>query len=108
MAIPGLEELHLLHEQVCQAVSDPKRIQILYALHENPRHVTALAEALDTPQPTISRHLSLLRQRMLVIAERDGASVTYRLADPRIIEILDLMRQLLREMLEQRTNTMTP
>lgn len=97
----------LLHEQICQAVGDPRRIQILYALHEKPRNVTALAEALDIPQPTTSRHLALLRQRALVVAEREGPNVVYRLRDPRIIEILDLMRQLLRDALENRTNTMS-
>lgn len=106
MAIPTLDELSLLHEQICQAVGDPKRIQILYALFEQPRHVTALADALDIPQPTASRHLSVLRQRALVIAERDGAAVIYRLADPRIIDVLDTMRQLLRESLERRSNTL--
>lgn len=106
MAIPTLDELSLLHEQICQAVGDPKRIQILYALFERPRHVTALADALDIPQPTVSRHLSVLRQRALVIAERDGAAVIYRLADPRIIQVLDMMRQLLRESLERRSNAL--
>lgn len=105
--IPAIEELTLLHEQICQAVGDPRRIQILYALHENPRNVTALAEALEIPQPTTSRHLALLRQRALVVAEREGPNVIYRVRDPRIIDILDLMRQLLRDALENRTNTMS-
>lgn len=106
MALPTLEELSLLHENICQAVGDPKRIQILYALHEQPRHVSALAELLDMPQPTVSRHLAVLRQRALVITERDGAAVYYRLADSRIIDVLDTMRSLLRDALERQTNTL--
>jgi DNA-binding transcriptional ArsR family regulator len=61
--IVALEELKLLHRNICQALGDPKRIQILYALHEQPSNVSALAEMLDTLQPTISRHLAVLRQR---------------------------------------------
>lgn len=106
MAIPTLDELSLLHEQICQAVGDPKRIQIMYALHEQPRHVTALAELLDMPQPTVSRHLGILRQRSIVVTERDGAAVIYRLTDPRIIDVLDTMRQLLRDTLERRASTL--
>jgi ArsR family transcriptional regulator len=102
---PTLDELNLLHEQICQAVGDPKRIQILYALHEKPRHVTALAEALNTPQPTISRHLAILRQCNIVLTERAGTAVIYRLADPRIIAVLDTMRLLLRDALERRINS---
>jgi len=104
MPIPPTEELRLLHAHVCQAVGDPKRIQILYALHEQPRHVSALAEALDTPQPTISRHLALLRQRSLVKAEREGTSVIYSLTDVRIIKVLDVMRSVLRDILARQSS----
>ncbi|MCA9881364.1 MAG: winged helix-turn-helix transcriptional regulator [Anaerolineae bacterium] len=100
MSIPTLEELSLLHTNICQAVGDPKRILILYTLHEGPRHVTALSEALDMPQPTVSRHLAMLRQRSLVKCERDGAAMIYRLADERIIDVLNTMRSLLKDIVE--------
>ena len=106
MPIIPLEEINLLHRNICQAVSEPKRIQILYALSDHPYHVTALAEALQTPQPTISRHLALLRQRSMVLAEREGTTVIYRLADPRIIDILDIMRQLLRDTVERQSGAL--
>lgn len=93
---PTLDELSLLHDNICQALGDPKRLLILYALHEQPQHGSALAATLDIPQPTVARHLQVLRERSLVIPERDGATVVYRLAEPQIIEVLDLMRQILR------------
>jgi len=106
MPIIPIEEINLLHSTLCQAVNDPKRIQILYALAEQPMNVTTLAVALDTPQPTISRHLAVLRQRSLVIAERDGPSVIYRLADTRILEVLDTMRQMLRDSLGRQSDAL--
>jgi DNA-binding transcriptional ArsR family regulator len=104
MVQPQIEELNLLHAHVCQALGVPTRLQILYALNQEPMRVNALAEMLDTPQSSISRHLSVLRQRSLVLAERNGTEVTYRLADNRIIEVLDLMRLVLRDALERQTN----
>ena len=106
MTLPTLDELDLLHSRICQAVGDPKRILILYALHEQPRHVTELAAALDMPQPTVSRHLGVLRQRALVKTEREGAAVTYRLTDDRIITVLDIMRGLLRDTLADQTDSL--
>ena len=97
MSVPQLEELQLLHQNICQAVGDPKRIQILYALHEHPSNVTALAQALSMPQPTTSRHLAILRERGLVIAERNGTSIMYRIGETRIIEILYVMREMMRD-----------
>jgi ArsR family transcriptional regulator len=103
MPVIPAEEIQLLHSNICQAVSDPKRIQILYALSDNPCNVTDLAAMLNTPQPTISRHLAILRQRGIVNAERSGVTVTYSLANPLILQILDLMRQLMRTVLEDQT-----
>ncbi len=103
MDSPSLDELNLLHASVCQALGDPKRLQILYALAERPRHVTALATDLATPQPTISRHLQVLRERHLIVAERYGTAVVYRLAEPRVIAVLDTMRQILRDSLARQT-----
>ena len=103
MTIPQSDELYLLHEHICQALSDPTRLQILYALHAEPRNVTAIAKLLDTPQSTISRHLSVLRQRSLVTSTRDGMAVNYSLSYPRIITVLDMMREVLREVLEQQS-----
>jgi DNA-binding transcriptional ArsR family regulator len=104
MSIPASSELFLLHNHVCQALSDPTRLQILYALNEQPRNVTAMAKALDIPQSTISRHLAVLRQRSLVTSERDGMAVNYYLADGRVIQVLDLMRDMLRDLLNQQSS----
>lgn len=106
MVNPELDELTLLHAHVCQALGDPKRLQILYAIHEKPRQVSVLAEDLGMPQPTVSRHLSILRQRSLVSTERNGSGVTYFLADTRIIEVLDIMRQVLRDALIRQSNAL--
>lgn len=106
MNVPTIEELTLLHANICQALGDPKRIQILYALSEQPLHVTALAEKLETPQPTISRHLRILRQRGLVSPHREGPAVFYRLVDIRMISILDTMRHILRDTLEKQSQVL--
>ncbi len=70
----------MLRERVCGAMGDPKRLMILYALEEAPRYVVELAEQLDFPQPTVSRHLNALFQGGLVTKERQGQSVYYSLS----------------------------
>ncbi|MCP5096576.1 MAG: winged helix-turn-helix transcriptional regulator [Chloroflexi bacterium] len=107
MSLPTIEELNLLHTNICQAFNDPKRILILYALHEQPRHVSALAEYLGMPQPTVSRHLRVLRQRSLVATERKGPAVYYRVADERMIDVLNQMRQMLRDAFEKQSGLLS-
>ena len=106
MAFPSIRELRLLHANICKALGNPKRIQILYALDQQPSNVSTLASTLDISQPTTSRHLAILRQRSLVIAERDGQMVIYCLSDPRIIEVLDSMRTILRDSLERQSSAL--
>jgi ArsR family transcriptional regulator len=88
------QEVGLLHTRVCSALSDPKRILILYLLSQRGHFVNEIAEVLDLPQPTVSRHLRVLRERELVCTERQGTAVCYTLADERIIQALDLMRSI--------------
>ena len=95
------QEVNLLHAHVCQALADPKRILLLYALAEKPRYVSELAERLDIPQPTVSRHLKVLRDRSLVTTERNGAAVYYSLTDDRVVDALDLLRSVLANVLAQ-------
>ena len=98
-----LKEINQLHAEICGGLSDPKRIAILYTLAEGPKNVMELAEILETPQPTISRHLKTLRERGMAIPERKGANIVYTLGDKRIIKALDLMREVLADHLTKRS-----
>jgi len=96
MVSPSLtEEITALHAGICSGLADTRRILILYALSDKPRNVSELAEELGISQPTASRHLNLLRERGLVTARREGQSVVNTLADDRIIQALDLLREVL-------------
>ena len=92
MKPPSKSEIQLLHAQICQALADPTRIMLLYLLADSPQNVGELGIALHLNQPTVSRHLKVLRERGMVHAERTGTTVTYSLADQRVIEALSLLR----------------
>ncbi len=98
------QEIAVLHADLCSALAEPTRLVILYALDEKPCNVSELAQKLDTPQPTISRHLKILRESGLVKANRQGAMVQYELSDRRVIEALDLLRAVLRDRIEHRAS----
>jgi DNA-binding transcriptional ArsR family regulator len=95
-------EIHQLHAEICQALSDPKRIAILYELADGRRNVGELAAALRIDQTTASRHLKVLRERSMAVAERAGPNVYYSIADRRVIQALDILRAILAANLAQR------
>lgn len=99
-------EVDALHAEICAALADPRRIVLLYALADRPHNVGDLAVILDITQPATSRHLKLLRERGLVRATRQGATVEYSLADRRLIEALDLLRAVLRDRLTHHASLM--
>lgn len=99
-----LQEITQLEVNFCAALSDPNRLLILYALNESPRNVTDLANDLGLNQPTASRHLKVLRERGLVDTVRTGTVITYRLADTRLIQALDLLRSVMRERIAYQAN----
>ena len=94
------EEITYLHAGVCSGLADPNRILIIYALAAGPQNVSELAAGLELPQPTVSRHLKVLRERRMVSAQRQGQSVYYSLADQRIIQALDILRAFMADVLE--------
>ena len=66
---------------VYKAASEPIRLRILALLAHGELCVCHLHDQLAAPQPTVSRHLAILRHAGLVSARRDGQWVHYRLTD---------------------------
>lgn len=64
---------------VFRALSDPTRREILELLRKGPRTSGEIAEEFSTSWATVSRHLSVLRDADLVLAERDGQHIVYEL-----------------------------
>jgi DNA-binding transcriptional ArsR family regulator len=100
------DEVALMHRYICEGIGDAKRLRLLYLVAERPHNVTELTELLDVTQPTVSHHLRILRERGLVNAERDGTSIYYSLADPRILEAMDILRSFVADMLLEKANVL--
>jgi ArsR family transcriptional regulator, cadmium/lead-responsive transcriptional repressor len=78
-----------------RAYADPTRLQILELVAERERSVGELARLTGEAQPKISNHLACLRWCGFVTTRRDHRLVFYSVADPRVIELLELARGLL-------------
>lgn len=90
-----MDEVYKLQAEVLKTLSNPKRLEIIHLLAEEPRDVGRLAEELGISQPNVSQHLALMRSAGVVEAERDGREVRYRLSDPEIIVACETMRGVL-------------
>lgn len=95
-------ELEELTTGVCRALNDPKRLLILYTLAAGPLSVGDLCEQVDLPHSNVSQHLAVLRDRGLVETERHANRVIYSLRDRRVVEAIDLLRDVMNDELTRR------
>lgn len=95
-------KLFELQADICQTLANPKRLQILCLLKEGEMSVAAMGEALGIAKPNLSQHLAIMRQKGILTARREGTTVYYRLATPRIVEACKIMRQVLYDALVER------
>lgn len=75
---------------VFQALANRDRLRVLAALREGELCGCELMAILDAPQSTVSTHLRKLREAGLVKNRKKGKWNYYRIADPAVMEILDL------------------
>ena len=89
----GKITIYQIHADICHALTHPIRLEIIDSLRGGEKSVTQLVEALQAPQGTVSRHLSLMRSKGVVVPHREGQSVYYQLGSPRITAAYDEMHQ---------------
>jgi ArsR family transcriptional regulator len=81
--------------QMLRVMGDEKRLRILLTIREEEKNVTALCGILKMPQPSVSRHLGILRMGGLVTNRRDGKRIYYRLAELSDMECGEALKGLL-------------
>ncbi len=81
---------------VGRALADPKRLCVLESLAEGELSVSDLSVLVGCQVPNMSQHLAVLRSAGLVTTRRDGNTVYYRIADPRVLEAYRLIQAIAR------------
>ena len=81
---------------VGRALADPKRLCVLECLAGGELSVGELSGQVGCQVPNMSQHLAVLRSAGLVSSRREGSTVYYRLADPRVLEAYRLIQTIAR------------
>ena len=79
---------------IFKALAHPVRRDVLHALRDGPQTAGDLAAAFPVSKPTMSGHFAILKDAGLIIAERHGTTIRYRLnvsvTDEAIAWLMDL------------------
>lgn len=74
-----------------QALSEPTRLRILNLLRGGEHNVGFIAQQCGYTAANVSKHLSLLMKQGLVTRESRGNCVYYRIEDPSVYALCDLV-----------------
>jgi DNA-binding transcriptional ArsR family regulator len=95
---PGCPLMENLDDRAIEQVADffgafavPMRLKILNALRHGERNVGDLTAEFGCSQANVSKHLSVLAQKGLIAKSLRGTSAFYRIVDPRIYQLCDLV-----------------
>ena len=80
---------------VFKALSPPARRRIVEMLRDRPMASGEIAAEFDMAWPTVTGHLTALKDAGLVEAERDGASIRYRLNISAVEEAIAFLLELM-------------
>jgi DNA-binding transcriptional ArsR family regulator len=86
-------QLRAYKASIFQALSHPTRIAIVEILRNGELAAGAIQERLGVEQANLSQHLTILRNRQVVVNRKEGNQVFYSLRDPVLAQVLDLMKR---------------
>ncbi|MES2942106.1 MAG: metalloregulator ArsR/SmtB family transcription factor [Pseudomonadota bacterium] len=79
---------------VLKVLANEDRLLLLCQLSHGERCVSDIEAELGIRQPTLSQQLAVLRNEGVVNTRRDGKNIYYSVAEPKTLEILDLLYRL--------------
>lgn len=74
-----------------RVLGDPTRLRILNLLMQGELAVGELTDETGFEQSNVSRHLSLLRREGVVVRRTEGNRALYRIGDPTIVELCEIV-----------------
>ncbi len=102
-SMPTLDmTIYEMQAEISKTIAHPLRIAIIHYLKEGEKTVNELTQTLGASQSNISQHLAIMRQRQIVKTRKEGSTVYYRVASPKISQACDMVREVLLEQLNQR------
>ncbi len=100
--MPPTQDIALgLKAKLFRGFADPSRLAIVEALRDGERTVSAIVLRTGLSQPNTSTHLACLKDCGLVTSRQEGRRVYYRLADPRMEDVLRTVEAVLADVAGQ-------
>jgi len=84
------EEVQADTARILKVLGDPNRLKIIELLRDGELCQCEIIPIIGQSQPTVSRHLNMLEENGILVSRKDGVRVLYKIADPRVLKIVEL------------------
>ena len=91
------DQIYSYHAEMCKVFSHPKRLELINTLRDKEMNAGELGERLGLAPANLSQHLTMMRERHILVSRKEGNMVYYRIANLRLLEAFDLLREILFE-----------
>jgi rhodanese-related sulfurtransferase/predicted transcriptional regulator len=94
-------EINEQFARIAKALANPHRFELIDLLVQGERSVEALANEVALSVASTSHHLQALRSAHLVTTRKEGLYVYYRLADPTVFRLVQMIREVAEQQLAE-------
>jgi ArsR family transcriptional regulator len=98
------KEIYRLHAEFCKVMGNPKRIEIMFLLGNEELCVDEIADKMKVRVANISQHLSVMREKGVVVTRREGTKIYYKIANPKTLQACIIMRDAMVEHMKKNIN----
>ena len=95
------DQIYSYHAEMCKVFSHPKRLELINILRDKEMSVGELRLRLGLALGNLSQHLTMMKGRRILASRKEGNVVYYRITNPRLLEVFDLLREILFEQIRQ-------
>lgn len=97
-----MDEIYELQADICKIFANAKRLEIINILKDEERSANELIEKTGLSKANLSQHMAVLKATGVILARREGVNMYYRIANPKIIQACNLMKEVLAEQIQEK------
>ena len=94
------DKIFELEAEYFKALSHPTRLKIVHLLKDGESCLCDLIPEMGKDESHIARHLAVLKRNNIISVHRRGVSAYYKLNDYRVLEVVDKIREILVQQIE--------
>ena len=92
-----MDSIFKLQADVCKIFANDKRLEIINLLKDKEMSNGDIMRETGLSKVNISQHMNILKSKGVIVSRREGQQLFYSIANPKIIQACNLMREVLVE-----------